>query len=546
MSDKTKKIKQAEEEIDRILKIDGSKQPRFSDDQKKIAFFNMFSNTRYLTDDIPPYSKDSRKRDSWMVAMSQTEDHMIGTMQQAVSIEANRGWVLTGGRNQVNRVKASLHNWMVAPGTWGWRAGISALARSFYSTDLNGLVENIREGELGPFRGFAHLDPTRCYLTGDIDYPLSYNPSAEGLQSWKEEDYTRIASFPSIREEMNGLGFCAVSRALSSMLTLIAVQQYDQEQLGARAPKGLLLLMGISEEQWNTAMETRDQDLSAREREYYGGVAILASEGMEEIDAKLIALSQLPGDFNREQFVNLTMYAYALAFGYDPAEFWPIQFGSLGRGTETQIQHEKATAKGGLSFALTFQEQLQELLPPTVQFEFEERDEQGRLLAAQVDQALVEVIDKMYRMQNPLTGDSVLTNEEIRLLLAEVHLIPDDWTLAQEEVTATDEETARNISYQRRMIEKPNVRRAVEMFPSEPIIQYHWGVGQEREVTIWQRGEDALQRRSFPAVKSRQTGDILYDGDGFQITADDVTRAIDTIREDDSEMADLMEAEIIE
>src|SRR5690242_20297214 len=126
-------------------------------------------------------------------------------------------------------------------------------------------------------------------------------------------------------------------------------------------------------------MAARDAALAGENYKYFDAVAVLAS-GAADVDAKLVALSQLPAGFDRRTFTDLLMFGYALVFGYDPIEFWPVQFGALGRGNETQIQHDKATGKGGLDFALGFQEQLQENLPDTLQYDLDQRDQDADLI----------------------------------------------------------------------------------------------------------------------------------------------------------------------
>ena len=118
---------------------------------------------------------------------SMKEDHLISVINSVVQIDANRGWVLIGGRNQVRRFSQILKNYHVASGTDGWRDGISATARSFYCTDMGGLVEIGRAGSNGPIQGFFHLDPTKCYLTGKSDFPLYYENTKP--PEWTEEEY---------------------------------------------------------------------------------------------------------------------------------------------------------------------------------------------------------------------------------------------------------------------------------------------------------------------------------------------------------------------
>ena len=172
---------------------------------------------------------------------------------------------------------------------------------------------------------------------------------------------------------------------------MLGIYEHDQEMVGAKAPRGLLILQNIDEKQWEDAMSSRKEKLTQREQEWFDSVAVLAQNGSEAVDAKLIALSQLPANFDLKTFTDLLMFSYALVFGYDPSEFWTVNTGVLGRGNETAIQHNKATGKGGLDFILSYQDRLQQVIPETVLFEFEQRDVGGELDSAQLSKAWAEV-----------------------------------------------------------------------------------------------------------------------------------------------------------
>jgi hypothetical protein len=231
----------------------------------------------------------------------------------------------------------------------------------------------------------------------------------------------RMTSMTSLDETFNGLGYSALSRCMDLAIILTAIWRHEQERLFARAPKGLLLLKGINEDQWKNAMAAGDVELTGNEQEWYGAVAVLATAGDADIDAKLVALSELPTGFDQEKFTNLMIYGYALAFGYDAREFWPVSQGSLGSGRESDVQHRAATGKGGREFWMGLQEQIQNQLPPTIHFEPLERDANAELEDAVLAQAQALVIDTIYKTAiNPATGESlILTHDETRELYAE-------------------------------------------------------------------------------------------------------------------------------
>ncbi len=508
-----------------------SAQARFSGKAPADFFMDILRWVERAELKAPEYQADSRNRDAWLSSFWRLEPHLAGVLSSVVSIDSNRGWSLTGGRNQVMRYSRILHNWLAAPGLYGWRPGASSASLSFYTSDLGGVVEAGRDGEGGPLRALFHVDPTVCRLTGEIETPLEYKTA-----KWKEGDFMRVASMPDIREKFKGLGYCAVSRCLELAAIMVAVFRHDQEQLGARAPRGLLLIQGISQDQWTQAMTARKVELDAEGFKYFNAVAVLASQ--LDIDAKLVALSQLPANFDLQKFVSLLMYGYALCFGYDPSEFYPVQFGSLGRGTEMEVQHQKATGKGGLNFVLSLQEQLQrpDVLPETIQFEYEQRDDQGEIAAAGVQKAWVDVY-KAIRESGLQADGGAISREEMRSLLAEKGIIPREWTEVEEDVQETDsgeergkrrrgaEEKKRERD---RLLSLPYIWRTIEAFPEEPIFRYLWPLAKAE--VLWPVARDLLKPmtlRSASPVKRAQEDKVLFEDGEVIITEGDVDKAIE-------------------
>lgn len=509
-----------------ITRINGNgSKPRFIADHNRV-FHSTLKWLRRAELEEPAYLPDSRIRDKWLQSFWRRESFLAGVINSVTEIDANRGWTLTGGRNQVRKWTARLHD--SAEGE-GWRTLIKQGSLSFWTTDLNGVFGVRREEPWAtlttegitkaPMLALENIDPAECRLFyqlmeaeelggAKVESRLEWN--SQPLAPW---DYFRVASMPSDQRSYQRLGFSALSRCLNLAKLLYAVYEYDQEKFLAKAPRGLLLLHNITESQWNTAMEAREARMSAKEREYYGSVEILASDGGEyNPDAKLVALSQLPDGFDQETMTNLLIYGYALAFSYDPREFWPVSQGTLGTGRETQEQARKAAGKGGQAFALSFQERLQDELPETIHFEFEERDEQGELLQAQVAKAKTEVITMLSALREQSGG--VLTNEKIMILLAQEGLIPEEWTATDEEVTATDEEQVRQ-----RLLDNPKVRSACERYQNEPIIRYIWGE-RPKEIVLWESGLEALKRKTW------QLNRALYEGERVTITVEDVREAV--------------------
>jgi len=503
-----------------------SKQPRFTEPNPETFFIDVMRWTNLASEEVPVYKVDTRQLDRWLSEFWHMEPHLAGVLNSVISIDANRGWTLTGGRNQVMRWTQILHNWMAAPGVAGWRPGCSASALSYYTSNLGGVVEIGRDGKSGPVRKLYHVDPTMCHMTGIPSTPLAYSPGNGKEQKWVEADYLRVVSMPSILEKMRGIGYCALMRCLTLAQIMVAVYLHDKEQLGARAPRGLLLLSGVNERQWEQAMTSRKAKLEGEGYQYFNAVATLMSSGMEQLDAKLIALSNLPANFDLQKFTSMLMYGYALCFGYDPSEFYPVQFGSLGRGTEGEVQHMKATSKGGMNFALSMQEQLQreDVLPPTLAYEFEERDDEGMIMQAQAADAWVTTYRNAREAGLQVDGQGSISREEMRVLLSEQGIIPREWTFQAEEVEATDEEEAET-QMKERLLELPSIWKAAERFPEEPIVRYSYP-GQKIRV-LWKRADELFRPRVFRLKHKRAKDEVVYYEEGdVKITDADVARSI--------------------
>lgn len=457
-----------------------SRQPRFTATQD---VFQSIYNWVHDMDLVRPGSRaTTRDWDTWYRRMSLREPFLTGVLNSVIQIDKNRGWSLIGGRNQVARYTKVLHD---ADNGEGWRYYAGWQAASYYQTRMGFVTEVGKEGTAGPLRALWSVDPTRCQLTGNADKPMKYFPRSGGQQQWLPGEYFRNASMVSTAEEDLGLGFPAVARCLYLAEILVAVYEHDEEMLGARAPRGLLLLNGISQEAWDDAMASREENLDNLERKYYGGVAVLASQGANEVQATLMALSQLPKDFDAKKFTDLAMYGFALAFGYDAREFYPVSSGSLGTATETEVQHQKASSKGDLDFSLAHQEKLQRELPESLQFEYEMRDDAGSQLAAQVDLAKAQVITEMGKWL--VDQKSVLTKDQMLLLAAEQGLIPEEWTTKADEVTTTDTDET---DLQEQARHSPYVMRAAMLFPEEPILRYRFP--SNRVQLLFRRAGDLL------------------------------------------------------
>lgn len=491
-----------------------SSQEQFDTDRMFNAWYTWYATE--LQKQEVPYNPNSRARDRWLRTVWKAEPHMAGVVNGAVQIDTNRTWNLSGPIRQVTTYANILDR---ADDGHGWRAFVSKASQSFYCSDMGAIVEVGRAGQVGPMRALYNADPTQFLLTGHRDYPLAYFPRRDEVQLWEPYDFFRVASLPSTDVDFNNLGFCAVSRAVELVKLLMAVYDYDQEMLGARAPKGLLLLQNVTQEQWDEAMAARDAQLDQYQQRHYGGVSVLAQFGPEEIDAKLIALSQLPAEFDRVEVTNQIMYGLALCFGYPPDEFWPVQYGAIGRATETEIHHMRGAGKGGSDFLLSFGERIQDELPPSLIFEFEHRDAQQSMQEAALYQAWADVAQTLYD-----NGTGIMSLQEVRRLLLDHNMLMNDELTTEDNEGNSQAERLRN-----NLLGTEALFRAAQSFPDEPIVVYEYPKRRYRK--LWERAGSAVPF-SFRVQKLPQrTRALLGQNGSTTITDDNIEDAIENAGE---------------
>ena len=461
------------ETVERKVGKDESRQPRFTTPTS--IFSSVFRWAIAGTLSEPGGYATTRQWDAWYREFSKREPFLVSVLNAATQIDRNRGWTLTGGQRQVNKYTDVLH---ALEAGQGWRTHIDWQAQSYYTTRMGFVAEVGREGRGGPLATLWSVDPARCEMSGNPETPLRYYPRIGGMQEWLPDYFIRGKSLVSTDEAQLDNGYPAVARCYDLAKIMLGVYSHYQQKLGTKTPDGILTGKFIGEEQWDEAVRARAESLMADPSGYLNSIATIMSSGGDMPEFALTLLSSMPDGWDVDTWTKLLMRGYELAFGYQ-GEFYPESAGVLGRGNEVQIQHRNATAQGGKDFSLTYQEQLQSVLPPTLEFEFEERDVGGETEEASLQLAKAQVITEMTKWV--VNGQSVLTVPQIMTLAAEQGVVPDEWTPQDEDVTATDEEDAgEEGAVAPALLTSERVQRAMRAFQNEPIVRHSWPSGKTR------------------------------------------------------------------
>lgn len=428
----------------------------------------------------PQYGIDCRAYDAWLLKIATLEPHLGGALRTVTTIDANRGWQLIGPRRRVRQWHTMLSRAEFMPTLRGWHDFFAAISQSYWATCMGAVIELGRiDGEIAEL---YYTDPTKCRLSTDYDKPLVY-----GGAPWSADTFWRLTLKPSLDENLRGMGWSAVAAAVRLARLMLLVLYHDEGQLSPETMRGILTLTGMSENQFLGALRMRHANTDRVDMpgaQYLQQLLVLANTN-ESVDIKINTFSQLPNGFDRQSFLDHYMAAIALLFERDLREFWPGPASPIGQATESAIQHQKATNKGNLSLSRAFARRLMAdpKFPADLQFEFDEYDTAGQLVAAQVLQ--------MYGLAAETLIRAGVPRANVLSILVGAGILPNNATDTVEADKAGDLTPA--ALDRERILDLPNVRRAIERSGGrETIISVKWPTSTEQ--IIWNPEHDAIRR----------------------------------------------------
>jgi hypothetical protein len=276
----------------------------------------------------------------------------------------------------------------------GWGTFISKWLEDYNGTDNGAFLEIIGEGDPeGPIEGaalgVAHLDSCRCSRTGDPEYPVVYSSPRGGRYRihWTRVGYA--AQLPSSDEDMHGVGFCSVSRAIATAQNLLDIATYNQEKLGSGQKRAILITQGgLDPEVVGASIASATTQAINRGFSRYMPVAIIGNSNIPEGDLKMLDLVSLPDGFDYRTSTEIGMAIIALAFGVDVSELYP----GMGGGTraEALIQHLKQRGKGPGETIQTIEGLFnQKVLPNVLEIKFDFQDDAEDRQSAEIHQTRV-------------------------------------------------------------------------------------------------------------------------------------------------------------
>jgi len=270
----------------------------------------------------------------------------------------------------------------------GWNFGYAKFVLDHLTQDNGSFLEVIGDGDpSGPIKGLpygvAHLDANRCTRTASREFPVVYT---DRNGSRYKLHYTRVidtSSMPSAELEMNGVGFSATSRCANTAQHLVDISVYEQEKLGSRPPRALLVGSKVGAKDMAQAFSVAESTMNNRGLSRFANLVFVGNQS-NDINIDMLNLASLPDGYEKDADTRIGMAVIALALGVDFRELWPATITGATKA-DASIQHLKAKGKGiGEILEFTRRSFQQKFLPPYLRMVHDFTDDEQDDLRANI------------------------------------------------------------------------------------------------------------------------------------------------------------------
>jgi hypothetical protein len=276
----------------------------------------------------------SKQRDLDLRNLWKQSDHFSGAlyMLQAKLTSVPVQVIPRDASVKLHRQQAELYTQIMIEGSEfgaGWIDLFGEGLEALFTQDNGFFWEVIGEGKkdgpiVGPALGMANLDSYRCNRTGDPEFPVVYYDTDGSRYKLHRTRVIFGSQLPSGIAEMYKVGFCALSRAINNVQHLIDIGVYEQEELGSRPKRQIIITKGgLDPTDVGTALEMADSSMDAQGLRRYAKAILIGDRTLPEAALDALNLTGIPTGFDKQTSTTLGMFAIALAFGVPPRWLWP-------------------------------------------------------------------------------------------------------------------------------------------------------------------------------------------------------------------------------
>lgn len=343
---------------------------------------------------------------SWEIKGDTDEDPIYGQMAAA------QGWRL----RKSSGVEYFQEVFRQAEFGAGWGTFVTMCVADFLRYDAGGYIEVIAQGPAfdkatGPLMGLAHLDPLRCYPTGDPLYPAVYYDRFGGLNVMHHSRVIRLVDQVDGDELRPGYGDSALSRSVSIALAEINMSRYINMKLDDVPAPGIDIFGGVSKQEMSAVdLKYQQQRQTDGQTTYGRRVRYYAMDPAHMPKIESYEFSQAPELFDYREYTDINIDRLALALGVDRQELMALRTGNMGSGAQSEILAQKSRGKTIGFLVAQFARRLNDVLPDDYTFKFKQRDSQEEMETVDKAGKWAEFISKVGTALSPAEQRTLLAN----------------------------------------------------------------------------------------------------------------------------------------
>lgn len=416
---------------------------------------------------LPAYWSPLRDAYLRQVLFTEYHDFWSGAIGIAITKMASLGFDVTGTQPRIRNYFQQLY--LDADGNQSWVAFISKHLQDFLATDNGAFIEVVRATSAAGSRilGLVHLDSLRCTRTGDPETPVIYRDLMGYEHNVQAHQVLMLSDMPNPAASLHGVGFCATSRAWTSIRKMETIERYIYEKISGDRALSLDLVKGIAPQSIKNSVEYAREDRQIQNSRkaanngdgspegaflYMGSVVVPVLDDTPLAHTR-IDFASLPDGFNYTEQFDKSVLQMANAIGLDVQDLQPLTGRALGTGAQSQVLDEKSKGKGLAAWRQQWMHLNNQLiLPDTVTFAFSEDDTRDQKAKADVFNAEATAVKTAIEA-------GVISSAQGTQILADEGFIPKEFvpvdTTPQESISDDEKPTAENQAQTEAMPQTP-------------------------------------------------------------------------------------------
>lgn len=271
----------------------------------------------------------------------------------------------------------------------GWHKSFCPRMTLSWLTKDNGMFTEVigsgkKDKPRPDFLGLAYLDPRRCQRTSNPEYPVNYTDTNGKIYRLHHGRVAFSSAMPSDEATMNGVGFCSFSRMIRTTQHFIDISTMEQEKLGSRPHRQMILGKGVSAQEIISAFMIAENQMDNQGLTRYAKSVILANKNRTDFDVDTRSLLSAPDGYDKETSITLGMFAVALALNIPPRWIWPASQSGATKA-DAMFQHVAGIGGGIGNLLMVFKAMfgggalstaLRKAIPSHLKLEFDFQDDQ--------------------------------------------------------------------------------------------------------------------------------------------------------------------------